>query len=459
MTQATPDGGTQPSFGELLTEVLRIAVPLMISAGTFSFVLFVDRTMLLWYDGASMSASMAGGNIFWLVACLPVGIVTMSGAIIGQHIGAGESEKVGKLLWQSVWLSLLFMPVFVLAAYFSEDIFAISGQPENLLALESTYLRWLMLGAAGLTLESALSGFFSGIERTSTIMWVSFLTGAVNILLDVLLIFGWGPIPAMGIVGAAIATSLSFWLKAVCFAWLIYRPTYDRVYQIGKGFRFDWPVLRNLIYFGLPSGLMYFVEAAGFTAIILCIGRLGDVPLRAATMVFNFNMVAFIPLIGVSVATSVLMGRHLLESGPNLAGRSCVVALLFGMVYSCVWALGYVFLPTEMLSLYELQATDPASQESIVVARSLMFFIAIFLCMDAAQVILAGALRGAGDTWFVLFAGLFASTIAVAIGILFEPSQDALTWWFCVVAGWITLLAILMGTRFYMGRWRSMRMV
>ncbi len=130
----------------------------------------------------------------------------------------------------------------------------------------------------------------------------------------------------MGIAGAAIASAIAFWFKSVCYGWLLLRPQNEQRYLIRGGFALDAGLLRNLLFFGLPTGLMYVTEAGGFAAIVLRIGRLGDVPLRATTMAINFNIVAFIPLVGVSIAASVLVGRHLIESGPRPATRSTLAA-------------------------------------------------------------------------------------------------------------------------------------
>ena len=438
---------------------MRVAIPLMISAGTFSIVLFADRTLLLWHDGPSMSAALAAGNIFWVTACLPVGIASMTGAIIGQHIGAGESDKVGRLLWQSVWMSLAFIPLFCVIGAYAQPFFNSVGQPPELQGLEATYLRLLMFAAVGIVLETALSGFFSGIEKTRVVMWVSVAAGLLNLLLDLLLIFGWGPIPSMGIAGAAIATGIAFWFKALCFAWLILRPKYESLYAIRKGFGFDWRVLRNLLFFGLPTGLMYVTEAGGFSAIVLRIGRLGDIPLRATTMAINFNTVAFIPLVGVSIAASVLTGKHLLESGPRRAARCVYAALIVGLAYASVWVLAYLLIPGPLVSFYSLQGDDVGSGQAIVLAKDLLVFVAMFLLLDMVQLIVAGALRGAGDTWYVLFAGITASVSSLTIGIAFEPATDALHWWWWVIAIWIGLLALAMVARFWQGRWKQMRMV
>ena len=459
------------SFFRILLEIWSIALPLMVSAGTFSLVLFADRTLLLWYDGQSMSASMAGGNFFWVLVCLPVGIASMTGAIVSQYVGANEHEKIGRFLWQSVWLSLLSTPLFVGIAFFARNLFEITGQPSHLLDLEATYLRLLMIGAVGLVLESALSGFFSGTEQTRIIMWVSLASGVVNLVLDLILVFGAGPIPAMGVAGAAIGSVIAFWTKAVCYCVLLLKPKYEAIFHIRRGFGFDLRLALKLLFFGFPTGLMYLTESGGFTVMLLRIGSIGDVPLRATTMAINFNMVAFIPLVGVSIAASVLVGRHLLENGPQRAAKSLYAGLLIGCAYSSIWMIAYLAIPDVMMSLYRFSDNSESSLAALEIARHLLGFVAIYVLLDSVQLILAGALRGAGDTWFVLLSGLLASAIALMVGFVWEPEtametlaseenhQDKLYWWWWMLTLWIWLLATFMTTRFLQGRWKRMRMV
>ncbi len=442
-----------------IAEVFRVALPLMVSTGTFSLVLFADRTLLLKYDGVSMSASMAAGNLFWALVCLPVGIASMTGAIVSQYVGAGKEDQIGRFLWQSLWLAAITVVPLGLVGWYTPELLLWAGQPEALVAHESTYLRLLLLGGAGVVLETGLSGFFSGTERTGVIMWVSVATGVLNLALDWALIFGIGPIPPLGIVGAGIASTIAFWFKAVCYGGLLLRPRYEERYRVWAGRGVDRALLGKLLYFGIPAGLMYLTEAGGFSAIVLRIGRLGDIPLRATTMAINFNMVAFIPLVGVSIAASVLVGRHLLESGPERAIRAVLAALLIGWIYSGAWAVGYLVAADPLLSLYRFQDSTADSIAAIGIARDLLTFVAVYVVLDATQLITAGALRGAGDTWFVLVAGFAVSAFAVTVGIVWEPTPDGLRWWWWMVTMWVWLLAVVMVARFIQGRWKKMRMV
>jgi MATE family multidrug resistance protein len=444
---------------EATGEVLRVAVPLMISTGMFSIVLFADRTLLMLYDGLSMSASMAAGNLFWLLVCVPIGAASMTGAVIGQLLGNGQPEKVGRLIWQSIWLSLMTLPWFLVAGLAAESIFRWTGQPAELLTAEATYLRWLMLGGLGLVIESALSGFFSGTERTRVIMWVSIASGVLNVVLDVLLIFGLYGFPEWGIAGAAIASVISFWFKVICYVVQLAKPALIEHYGLRDGLCVDRSMMGNFLFFSIPSGLMYLTEAGAFTVIILKIGQLGDVPLRATTMAINFNMIAFVPLVGIAIAASVLVGRHLLQNGPEFAVRTSLASLLIALLYSGLWAAAYLSAGDWMLSLYLVSGPDEASLAAVNLASGLLGFVALYVLLDAVQLILGAALKGAGDTWFVLAAGAFASAISIALGMLFDPGRESLNWWWWVITGWIWGLAILMTLRFLGGQWKSMRMV
>ena len=124
-----------------------------------------------------------------------------------------------------------------------------------------------------------------------------------------------------------------------------------------------------------------------------------------------------------------------------------------------------------MMSLYQFSDNSEESILAIKIARYLLGFVAVYVLLDSVQLILAGALRGAGDTWFVLISGLLASSIALCVGFAWEPQvsqetqtspeaqQEMLSWWWWMLTLWIWLLATFMTARFLQGRWKRMRMV
>ena len=197
---------------------------------------------------------------------------------------------------------------------------------------------------------------------------------------------------------------------------------------------------------------MYLTEAGAFTIIVLKIGQLGDIPLRATTMAINFNMIAFIPLIGVAIAASVLVGRHLLQNGAEFAVRTTMASLIVAFTYSLVWAIAYVLAGDWMLSFYSLGNPDTGSLQAIEMASVLLRFVALYVLLDAVQLIIAAALKGAGDTWFVLLAGAATSLVSIGAGITWDPGQESLNWWWWVITFWIWTLAVVMTIRFIGGK-------
>ncbi|WP_417730746.1 MATE family efflux transporter [Rosistilla oblonga] len=443
-----------------IAEVLRVALPLMISTGCFTLTLFSDRTLLLWYGQPEMAASMAGGNLFWTLTCFPVGIVSMTSAMVAQYAGSGQPQRIGRLIWQAIWLTLAVSPLLWMLIPMSRSIFIAAGQDPSLLDLETIYLQWLLVGASAVVLESALAGFFSGTERTAIVMWVNVVASILNLVLDVVLIFGYAGFPELGIVGAGIASSVSFWAKAIIYFVLMHRRCDTERYGIAAGRCFDWVLCRRLLFFGVPAGLQYQAESGGFAMIVLQIGQVGTDALAATAMAINFNMAAFVPLIGVSIAASVLVGKHLTESGPVLAARAAVSAALLGVCYSAAWAASYVLIPDTLLSLYLAGNQGEAIASTIALAKVLLRFVAVYCIFDAAQIVIAGALRGAGDTWFVLYASVSVAVTWVVIGLIGKGySSDPLYWWWWMLTCWVMSMAAAMLGRFAHGRWRTLRMV
>jgi MATE family multidrug resistance protein len=445
-----------------MREILRVAMPLMISAGCFTLTLFVDRTLLLFHSEASMAASLSGGNFFWLMACLPIGAASMTGAFIAQAIGSARPRSVGVILGHAALLSAATLPLYLLLIPMTRSILEWAQHPPELVAAEAIYIRILLLGATGAILEASLAGFFSGTERTGVVMAVNIAATVVNLVLDCLLIFGWLGLPAMGIAGAAWATTISFWFKAVVFSVLIARPVDRAFYGITRPGRLQLDLVRRLLFFGIPAGVHYLAESAAFAVIVLQVGALGAAPLASMTMAINFNMLAFVPLLGVSAATSVLVGQHLTRGGPALAVRATLGALSIALIYSGLWMAVYLLFPQQLLSLYDSspwhgRATDP---DLLSTAAILLRFVAVYCLFDATQIVLAGALRGAGDTWFVLMSFSVITVLVVVVGYTGQSwLGGSLYWWWTVMTGWVVVLAATMSARFLSGAWQTKRLL
>lgn len=169
-------------------QVLLMALPLIVSTASWSVMHFVDRMFLLWHSTTAMAAAMPAGMLLFALACLPLGVASYVNTFVAQYEGAGRSERVGRCVWQGVWIGLGVAPLFLLSVPVAHWLFAAVGHSGELLAAESAYYRVLAFGAGAMVISTALAAFFTGRGEMRVVMVVdssaSLLNGLSRLRLD-----------------------------------------------------------------------------------------------------------------------------------------------------------------------------------------------------------------------------------------------------------------------------------
>jgi MATE family multidrug resistance protein len=382
-------------------------------------------------------------------------------AFVAQYFGAGRNDRIGPSVWQGIYVSLAGGLVLLAVSPAAGAIFRFIGHAAEVQAQEAVYFRIMCYGAFFPIGASAMTGFFSGRGRNWPVMAVNTCATAVNVFLNYLLIFGrWG-LPEMGIAGAALATVIAGVFSFCAYLALMVRPAFNRLYRTLSGWKPDLVLLRRLLRFGLPAGMQFFVDMSGFTAFLLMVGRLGTVELAATNIAFNINTLAFMPMIGFGIAISVLVGQYIGEGRPAMAERSVYSGAHITFFYMILVAVAYVAAPGLFVAAFSAQA-DPAAFEPISrLVRVLLRFVALYTLFDTLNIVFASAIKGAGDTRFVMI-----MIVALSLGVLVLPTFLALVVFGAgIYAAWgiISAYVILLGAsflaRFLTGRWKSMRVI
>ena len=308
-------------------------------------------------------------------------------------------------------------------------------------------------------MAGSFSAFFTGLGATRWVMVVDTLAMVLNGLLDYGWIFGHWGLPALGIGGAAWATVSAQWFRMAVYFVLLMLPRYRRPYGLWSGRRLDPPLMRRLLRYGVPSGLQLFVEIATFTLFVLLLGKLGEKAMAATTLAFNLNVLAFMPMIGLSIALSTLVGHELGRDRPDLASRATWISLLMAAAYMGAMALAYVLMPKVLMLGYALGASPEQFAEIESTTVVLLRFVAVYCLFDAMNVIFAGTLRGAGDTRFILLTSLLLTPCTLAATWVGVHWQLGLLWCWCVITAWVCSLGLIYGARFLTGRWKQMRVI
>jgi multidrug resistance protein, MATE family len=440
-----------------------MAIPLIVSTAAWTVMNFTDRMFLLWYHKASMAAALPAGMLHFALVCFPLGVASYVNTFVAQYYGAGQPRRIGPAVWQGIRFGLYCFPLFLAMIPASPWIFHAAGHKPELAALEALYFQTALFGAGAEIMAASMAAFFTGRGVTWVVMVVDSSASALNIVLDYAWIFGHWGFPELGIEGAAWATVVSLWARVIVYAVLMLLPRFRQRYRTWSGRRFNAQLFRRLLRFGGPSGLQMFVEIAGFTLFLLLVGNLGEDAMAATTLAFNVNCLAFVPTLGLGMALSVLVGQQLGRNNPHLAARATWTSLCIALGYMGTMALVYVLFPGLLLKGHEW-GMSPAEFVKFASLRHttvvLLRFVAAYCLFDAMTVVFTGALKGAGDTRFIMIVSLLLTPMPVAIawaGIYFF--DFGLIWCWIAITLWICSLGVIYLARFLQGRWRHMRVI
>jgi MATE family multidrug resistance protein len=442
-------------------DVLLIAYPLILGQLSFTLQTMADRLFLTWYSSAAVAGAVTG-----LIATLGlIGLFVGTGeyltTFISQYLGAGRERRVGPVLWQGIYFSILSGLLVAALSPLAGPVFALAGHEPLLLEYETTYARILMLGAAPVILTATLSTFFAGRGETRVVLLVNLAIMALDVVLNYFWIFGKGGFPRAGVAGAAWSTVVAQVVGTALYLALILRRGHRQAFATLSGWRPEPRLFLRFLRFGLPSGLQYSLELAAFAVFMMIVGRAGVAPLAATGIAFNLNMIVFMPMIGLGVGVAALVGRYLGGDRADLAERSTWSAFWMSLVYMVACGAFYVLLPRLLLAPYAAGA-DPASfREVEAIAVVLLRFVAFYSIFDMMNVVFAAGLRGAGDTFHPLAASVGLSWAAMLI-----PAYLACVVWDAgVYVAWtaasvyIALLGLLLLRRFKAGRWKRLRVI
>jgi MATE family multidrug resistance protein len=283
---------------------------------------------------------------------------------------------------------------------------------------------------------------------------------AVNGTAAGLLIYGLFGLPALGIVGAGIATVLGTSTSALLALFLMLRAPFRRDYATLSGWRFDGELFRRLLRYGLPNGVFAALDVAGFMVFLQLVGRFGPADLAATSIAFTLNLLVYFPMAGIGQAIEVLVGRRLGEDRPDLAERTTWHGLRLSLLLVAAGVLPYVLFPEALAGLFHGSREDELWEPILARVPVLLRFIAVYSLFDTMNVVFSNALRGAGDTRFVTRAALVLSW-----PVMILPTWAAwaygwgLYWAWAFASAYVIAMALTFCFRFRQGKWREMRVI
>jgi MATE family multidrug resistance protein len=437
---------------------LRLAVPLILSSSFMTLQITVDRALLSQASSDAVAAAMPAGVLYWTFLTLLQNTAGYATTFVAQYTGAGRPQRVGPAVWQALYFSVVAGAGFLGLLPLAEPLFSLGGHSPAIQDLEVTYFRSLCFAALPALVVASINSFFAGRGDSWTVLLIDATGMTLNALLAYAWIFGHWGFPAWGIAGAGWATVAGSTTSALLGLLLLFRPKYRSTFSTLASWRFEPGLFARLMRFGLPNGLQWMLDGLAFTVFLFLVGRLGDVELAATNITFAINMFAFLPMLGIGQAVSILVGQRLGQDRPDLAERATWTGFKMAWLYMAAVVLLYLLIPQPFLYFFE---SDDAKWPQVAqYVPVLLRFVAVYSLFDSMSLVFSFALRGAGDTRFVTVVAL-----ALAWTLMVLPTGAAcyyhweLYWAWAFASAYIIALGLTFLLRFRVGKWKLMRVI
>ncbi len=393
-----------------MVPLLRLAVPLAVVQAGQALMGVVDVAVLGRGGPVLLGGAGLGNSLYFGIAILGSGIMHGFDPLVSQALGAGDPGRARRLVWQAAWLALGLALALAVPMAFAPGLFEPFGIPGDVAREGGRFLAWRMLGLPLFLLYFAPRSLLQARGKLRPMLVAVAIGNAVNLVLDLLLVFGGGGLPAwagplraapaLGVVGAAHASNFASLVQVAVLGLAVH----GELRPPGRP-RIPLPDPRALalaLRIGVPAGLHMFAEVSFFSLAALLAGRLGAVPLSAHQVSMQYASLTFTAVLGLGNAGSVRVGLAVGARDRAGARRAGLATLLGGTAFMSASALFLLFFPGVVARAL---TDDP---DVIAAATSLLRIASLFQLSDGLQGIGAGVLRGAGETRYTFAANMVA---------------------------------------------------
>jgi putative MATE family efflux protein len=433
--------------------IFLLAVPMileLIMESTFAVVdiFFVGKL------GASAVATVGLTETYlFLLYSIGMGLSMAVTAIIARRIGEKKKEKAGVTAVQSIFLAVLVsLPFAIAGIFFAKDLLALMGGDGWVLEHGYRYTRWMLGGNAVIMLLFIINAIFRGAGDAAIAMRVLWIANGFNIVLDPLLIFGWGPFPELGIEGAAIATNIGRGIGVLVQLWLLFRGG-KHIRVLREHLYLHWETISNIVKTSLGGVGQMIIAMTSWIFIMRILAEFGSQVVAGATIALRIMMFTMMPAWGMSNAVATLVGQNLGAKKPDRAERSVWLTGFWNMIFLIGVAIVY-FLNSE--SLVGIFTANP---EVISVGGMWLRIVSYSYFVYAWWMVATQAFNGAGDTVtptkinFVFF-WLIQIPLAYTMSKVLDLGYSGIFWAIFVSETSVGLFTLWLFTR---GKWKNVQ--
>jgi putative MATE family efflux protein len=433
--------------------IFLLAVPMileLVMESTFAVVdiYFVGRL------GPSAVATVGLTETYlFLLYSIGIGLSMAVTAIVARRIGEKHKEEAGVAAVQSILLAVLVSVPFALAGIlFAKDLLALMGADAWTLEHGYRYTQWMLGGNAVIMLLFIINAIFRGAGDAAIAMRVLWIANAFNIVLDPLLIFGWGPFPELGIEGAAIATTIGRGIGVIVQLWVLFRGgKHIKVFR--SQLHVHWETIRSIVRTSVGGVGQMIVAMTSWIFVMRIIAEFGSQAVAGATIALRIMMFTLMPAWGMSNAVATLVGQNLGAQKPDRAERSVWLTGFWNMLFLVAVSVFYFLFSDSLVGIF----TDDV--DVIAVGAKWLTIVSYSYFVYAWWMVAVQAFNGAGDTITptkinLVFFWLIQIPLAYTMAKVFDFGHTGVFWAIFASETSVGLFTLWLFTR---GKWKKVQ--
>ena len=444
--------------GDLRAAVWKIAWPTMLTNIIGGLQGMIDHILVGHLVGFKGNAAIGVAfQIFIVVIVFIMSIFTGMSVLVARLVGAGEVEKVDRVVYQA-FLVAAGISIFIMTpvGYFASPwLLDLVHAAPAVKAEALPFLRTMFAFSLGMFVFFMLGGALRSAGDARTPMILGIAMTVLNIVFNVVLIRGLGPIPAFGTVGAAMGTCIASGIVAVYALMKLWRGGWVVRFPHGGPYGPDWTIIKSLFKFGLPTGIQGIAMNVGGVFMLSYIGSLAQsAPAQAAFAVSYSQLFSLITWtsVGLMGAAAAVAGQNLGAGQPDRAKHAVHVAARIGLAGAAFLGLFFFFFPRQLLAVFGMN--EPVVVE---IGTQLLRVLSVSGLFITVALSYTGGLQGSGDTKSPLYISI-VSQVVVPLGICFVISHlmtlQPMHIWIAILVGHATRCALSV-IRFNQGKWRG----
>ncbi len=431
--------------------VFLLAVPMVLELVLESTFAVVDIYFVGKLGASAVATVGLTETILFLLYAIGIGLAMAVTAVVARRIGEGKREEAAISAVQAIWIALLASVPFAIAGIvFAQDLLRLMGADTWTLTEGYPYMQWALGANAVILLLFTINAILRGAGDAAAAMRVLWVANALNIVLDPILIFGFGPIPALGIEGAAIATTIGRGAGVLLQLWILFRGG-QHLRVLRSQVVLDGATLWNIVRTSFGGIGQMIVAMTSWIFLMRILADIGSQAVAGATIAIRIMMFTMMPAWGMSNAAATLVGQNLGAQQPARAEGSVWRIGAYNMVYLLAVSVAYFALPHELMSIF---TADPTVIE---IGAEWLRILSYSLFVYGWWMVSVQAFNGAGDTttptWInVVFFWLIQIPLSWLLAIRLDWQHSGVFWAVFVSETSVGLFTLWLFTR---GKWKT----